>query len=161
MIYKLNFNVVKQMLRKNLKKREILTCIRYTKGKIQFTDSYSFLELNNLKHDVEFTIDVFSGRLDIAGSYPNVDNIKPATSKLHKVDNISITVNDGITYYVINNLRYFDKGKVDILFKTIGKKITDFEKVLQVHSDTPMLVVDIDGLYIMTLGVIPRESDNS
>ena len=156
MIYKLNFNVVKQMLRKNLKKREILTCVRYTKGKIQFTDSYSFLELNNLKHDEEFTLDVFSGRIDIAGSYPNVERIKAKATNLLKVDNISITVNDGTTYYVINNHRYFDKRKVDILFKTIGKKITDFENVLQVHQDTPMLVIDIDGLYIMTLGVIPR-----
>ena len=156
MIYKLNFNVVKQMLRKNLKKREILTCVRYTKGKIQFTDSYSFLELNNLKHDEEFTLDVFSGRIDIAESYPNVEKIKPAPSKLHKVNNISITINDGITYYVINNHRYFEKSKVDILFKTIGKKITDFENVLQVHEDTPMLVVDVDGLYIISLGVIPR-----
>ena len=156
MIYKLNFNIVKQMLRKNLKKREILTCVRYTKGKIQFTDSYSFLELNNLKHDEEFTLDVFSGRIDIAESYPNVEKIKPAPSKLHKVNNISITINDGITYYVINNHRYFEKSKVDILFKTIGKKITDFENVLQVHEDTPMLVVDVDGLYIISLGVIPR-----
>ena len=161
MIYKLNFNIVKQMLRKNLKKREILTCIRYTKGKIQFTDSYSFVELNNLGHDEDFTLDVFSGRLDMPGSYPNVDRIKPAPSKLHKVNNISITVNDDITYYVINNHRYFEKRKVDILFKTIGKKITDFESVLQVHQDTPMLVVDVDGLYIMTLGVIPHESNNS
>src|SRR5690554_3684060 len=161
MIYKLNFNIVKQMLRKNLKKREILTCIRYTKGKIQFTDSYSFLELNNLKHDEEFTLDVFSGRLDIAGSYPNVDKIKPAPSKLHKVNNISITLNDGVTYYVINDKRYFRQREVDILFKTIDKKITDFENVLQVHQDTPMLVVDVDGLYIMTLGVIPHEPHNS
>ena len=156
MIYKLNFNVVKQMLRKNLKKRKILTCVRYTKGKIQFTDSYSFLELNNLKHDAEFTLDVFSGRIDIVGSYPDLERFKTNATNLLKVDNISITVNDGITYYVINNSRYFDKSKVDILFKTIGKKITDFENVLQVHQDTPMLVVDVDGLYIMTLGVIPR-----
>ena len=161
MIYKLNFNVVKQMLRKNLKKREILTCVRYTKGKIQFTDSYSFLELNNLKHDEEFTLDIFSGNIAIKSPYPDVERIKPATSKLDKVNNISITVNDGITYYVINNGRYFDKSKVDILFKTIGKKITDFENVLQVHQDTPMLVIDIDGLYIMTLGVIPHGSNNS
>ncbi len=156
MIYKINFNVVKQMLRKNLKKREILTCIRYTKGKIQFTDSYSFLELNNLGHDVDFTLDLFSGRLDMRGSYPNVERIKPDPSKLHKVNNISLTINDGITYYVINNTRCFNKRNVDILFKTIGKKITDFEKVLQVHRDTPMLVVDVDGLYILSLGVIPR-----
>ena len=156
MIYKLNFNVVKQMLRKNLKKREILTCVRYTKGKIQFTDSYSFLELNNLKHDDDFILDVFSGRLDIAGSYPDLERFKAKATNLLKVDNISITVNDGITYYVINNQRYFRKKEVDILFNTIGKKITDFEKVLQVHQDTPMLVIDIDGLYIMTLGVIPR-----
>ena len=156
MIYKLNFNVVKQMLRKNLKKREILTYIRYTKGKIQFTDSYSFLELNNLKHDEYFTLDVFSGRLDMVGSYPDVEKIKPAPSKLHKVNNISITINDGTTYYVINNRHYFEKSKVDILFKTIGKKITDFENVLQVHQDTPMLVVDVDGLYIMAMGVKPR-----
>ena len=161
MIYKLNFNVVKQMLRKNLKKREILTCIRYTKGKIQFTDSYSFLELNNLGHDDDFILDVFSGRLDMTGSYPDVERIKPTSSKLHKVDNISITINDGTTYYVINNHRYFEKSKVDILFKTIGKKITDFENVLQLHQDTPMLVVDVEGLYIMTLGVIPHEWDNS
>ena len=156
MIYKLNFNVVKQMLRKNLKKREILTCIRYTKGKIQFTDSYSFLELNNLKHDEEFTLDIFSGRIDIAGSYPDLERFKTKASNLLKVDNISITINEGITYYVINNIRYFRKKEVDILFNTIGKKITDFEKVLQVHQDTPMLVVDVEGLYIMTLGVIPR-----
>ena len=161
MKYKINFNVVKQMLRKNLKKREILTCVRYTKGKIQFTDSYSFLELNNLGHDDEFTLDIFSGRIDIAGSYPDVERIKAKATNLLKVDNISITVNDGITYYVINNHRYFDKSKVDILFKTIGKKITDFENVLQVHQDTPMLVVDVDGLYIMSLGVIPHEWDNS
>ena len=134
MIYKLNFNVVKQMLRKNLKKREILTCVRYTKGKIQFTDSYSFLELNNLKHDEEFTLDIFSGNIAIKSPYPNVEKIKPDSSKLHKVNNISITVNDGITYYVINNHRYFDKNKVDILFKTIGKEITDFHNVLQVHQ---------------------------
>ena len=156
MIYKLNFNVVKQMLRKNLKKREILTCIRYTKGKIQFTDSYSFLELNNLNHDEEFTLDVFSGRIDIVESYPDVERIKAKATNLLKVDNISITVNDGTTYYVINNHRYFRKKEVDILFKTIGKQITDFENVLQVHQDTPMLVVDVDGLYIMTLGVKPR-----
>ena len=161
MIYKLNFNVVKQMLRKNLKKREILTCIRYTKGKIQFTDSYSFLELNNLKHDEEFTLDVFSGRIDIVESYPDVERIKAKATNLLKVNNISITVNDGTTYYVINNHRYFRKKEVDILFKTIGKKITDFENVLQVHQDTPMLVVDVEGLYIMTLGVIPHEWDNS
>jgi len=156
MIYKLNFNVVKQMLRKNLKKREILTCIRYTKGKIQFTDSYSFLELNNLKHDEEFTLDVFSGNIAIAAPYPDLDRFKTNATNLLKVDNISITVNDGITYYVINNNRYFRKDNIDILFKTIGKKITDFENVLQVHRDTPMLVVDVDGLYIMTLGVILR-----
>ena len=156
MIYKLNFNVVKQMLRKNLKKREILTCVRYTKGKIQFTDSYSFLELNNLRHDEEFTLDVFSGNIAIKSPYPDLERFKANATNLIKVDNISITVNDGITYYVINNSRYFDKSKVDILFKTIGKKITDFENVLQVHQDTPMLVIDIDGLYIMTLGVIPR-----
>ena len=156
MIYKLNFNVVKQMLRKNLKKREILTCIRYTKGKIQFTDSYSFLELNNLKHDEEFTLDIFSGNIAITQPYPDLERFKAKATNLIKVDNISITINDGITYYVINNHRYFDKSKVDILFKTIGKKITDFEKVLQVHQDTPMLVVDVDGLYIMTLGVKPR-----
>ncbi len=161
MVYKINFNVVKQMLRKNLKKRKILTCVRYTKGKIQFTDSYSFLELNNLKHDEEFTLDVFSGNISIKSPYPDVDRVKPDSSKLIKVDNISLTINDGITYYVINNHRCFNKRNVDILFKTIGKKITDFEKVLQVHRDTPMLVVDVDGLYIMTLGVIPREWDNS
>src|SRR5690554_2591188 len=135
MIYKINFNVVKQMLRKNLKKREILTCIRYTKGKIQFTDSYSFLELNNLKHDEEFTLDVFSGRLDITGSYPDLERIKPDSSKLGKINNISITINDGVTYYVINDKRYFRQREVDILFKTIGKKITDFENVLQVHQE--------------------------
>jgi hypothetical protein len=156
MIYKINFNVVKQMLRKNLKKREILTCIRYTKGKIQFTDSYSFLELNNLGHDVEFTLDMFSGRLDIAQPYPDLERFKAKATNLLKVDNISITINDGITYYVINNCRYFIKRDIDILFNTIGKKITDFENVLQVHQDTPMLVVDVDGLYIMTLGVKPR-----
>ena len=156
MIYKLNFNIVKQMLRKNLKKREILTCVRYTNGKIQFTDSYSFLELNNLKHEEEFTLDIFSGRIDIAGSYPDLERFKAKATNLIKVDNISITVNDGITYYVINNIRYFRKKEIDILFNTIGKKITDFEKVLQVHRDTPMLVVDVEGLYIMTLGVKPR-----
>src|SRR5690554_1286083 len=99
MIYKINFNVVKQMLRKNLKKREILTCIRYTKGKIQFTDSYSFVELNNLGHDKEFTLDVFSGRLDMMGSYPDLERFKAKATNLIKVNNISITVNDGITYY--------------------------------------------------------------
>lgn len=156
MIYKINFNVVKQMLRKNLKKREILTCIRYTKGKIQFTDSYSFLELNNLGHDDEFTLDIFSGRIDIAGSYPDLERIKAKATNLLRVDNISLTINDGITYYLINNIHHFRKNDIDILFKTIGKKITDFENVLQVHQDTPMLVVDVDGLYIMTLGVIPR-----
>lgn len=161
MIYKLNFNVVKQMLRKNLKKRKILTCVHYTKGKIQFTDSYSFLELNNLKHDEYFLLDVFSGRIDIVGSYPNVERIKPDSSKLIKVDNISLTINDGITYYVINNHRCFNKRNVDILFKTIGKKITDFKDELQVHQDTPMLVVDVDGLYILSLGVILHESNNS
>ena len=156
MIYKINFNVVKQMLRKNLKKREILTCVRYTPGKIQFTDSYSLVELNNLGHDETLTLDVFSGRIDIAGSYPNLDGVKPDPSKLGEVNNISITVNDGTTYYVINNYHHFRKKEVDILFKTIGKKITDFENELQVHQDRPMLVVDVDGLYIMSLGVIPR-----
>lgn len=156
MIYKLNFNVVKQMLRKNLKKREILTCVRYTKGKIQFTDSYSFLELNNLKHDEEFTLDVFSGSIAIAQPYPDLENIKPDSSKFGKINNISITVNKDTTYYVIND-RYFRKREVDTLFKTIGKKITDFENVLQVHQETPMLVVDVDGLYIMSLGVILNE----
>ncbi len=156
MIYKLNFNVVKQMLRKNLKKREILTCVRYTKGKIQFTDSYSFLELNNLKHDEEFTLDVFSGNIAIRSPYPDLERFKAKATNLLKVDNISITINDGITYYLINNIHHFRKKEVDILFNTIGKKITDFENVLQVHQDTPMLVVDVDGLYIMTLGVIPR-----
>ena len=156
MIYKLNFNVVKQMLRKNLKKREILTCIRYTKGKIQFTDSYSFLELNNLKHDEEFTLDIFSGNIAIKSPYPDLERFKTKASNLLKVDNISLTINDGITYYLINNIHHFRKKEVDLLFKTIGKQITDFENVLQVHQDTPMLVIDIDGLYIMTLGVIPR-----
>ena len=156
MIYKINFNVVKQMLRKNLNKREILTCVRYTKGKIQFTDSYSLLELNNLKHDEEFTLDVFSGRIDIAGSYPDVGRVKPNPSKLDKINSISITVNKDTTYYVIND-QYFKKKEVDILFKTIGKKITDFENELQVHQDTPMLVVDVDGLYIISLGVILHE----
>ena len=156
MIYKLNFNVVKQMLRKNLKKREILTCVRYTKGKIQFTDSYSFLELNNLKHDEEFTLDVFSGNIAIKSPYPDLERFKAKATNLLKVNNISITVNDGTTYYLINNIHHFRKKEVDILFNTIGKKITDFEKVLQVHRDTPMLVVDMEGLYIMTLGVIPR-----
>ncbi len=156
MIYKINFNVVKQMLRKNLKKRVILTCVRYTSGKIQFTDSYSFVELNNLKHDEDFILDVFSGNIAIATPYPDLERFKAKASNLLKVDNISITVNDGITYYVINNIHHFRKRDVDILFNTIGKKITDFENVLQVHRDTPMLVVDVEGLYIMTLGVIPR-----
>ena len=156
MIYKINFNVVKQLLRPNLKKRKILTCIRYTKGKIQFTNSYSLLELNNLGHDDTFTLDVFSGSITIAQPYPDLERIKPEPSKLGKVNNISITMNDGTTYYVINNQRYFRKREVDILFKTIDKKITDFENELQVHQDKPMLVVDVDGLYILTLGVIPR-----
>lgn len=156
MKYKLNFNVVKQMLRKNLKKREILTCVRYTKGKIQFTDSYSFLELNNLRHDEDFTLDIFSGNIAIAAPYPDLEKFKANATNLIKVNNISITINDGITYYVINNIHHFRKRDVDILFNTIGKKITDFESVLEVHQDTPMLVVDVDGLYIMTLGVIPR-----
>ncbi len=156
MKYKLNFNVVKQLLRPNLKKREILTCVRYTKGKIQFTNSYSFLELNNLKHNETLTLDVFSGRIDITQPYPDVERIKPNPSKLQKVNNISITVNRDITYYVINN-HYFSKSEIDTLFKTIGKKITDFVNELQVHRDTPMLVVDVDGLYILSLGVIPRE----
>ena len=130
------------------------------KGKIQFTDSYSFLELNNLKHDDEFTLDVFSGRIDIAGSYPDVERVKPNPSKLDKINSISITVNKDTTYYVIND-QYFKKKEVDILFKTIGKKITDFENELQVHQDTPMLVVDVDGLYIISLGVILHEWYNS
>ena len=156
MIYKLNFNVVKQMLKKNLKKREILTCIRYTKSKIQFTDSYSFLELNNLKHDEEFTLDIFSGNIAIKSPYPDLERFKAKASNLLKVDNISITVNDGTTYYLINNIHHFRKKEVDLLFKTIGKQITDFENVLQVHRDTPMLVVDVDGLYMISLGVILR-----
>lgn len=156
MKYKINFNVVKQLLRPNLKKREILTCIRYTKGKIQFTNSYSFLELNNLGHDETLTLDIFSGSIAIAHPYPDCERIKPDPSKLQTINNISITVNDDTTYYVINN-RYFRKREVDTLFKTIGKKITDFKNELQVHRDTPMLVVDVDGLYIMTLGVIPHE----
>ncbi len=155
MTYKLNFNVVKQLLRPNLKKREILTYIRYTKGKIQFTNSYSLVELNNLRHDEEFTLDVFSGRIDVTSPYPNLERVKPDPSKLGKINNISITVNKDTTYYVIND-RYFRKREVDILFKTIGKKIIDFENELQIHRETPLLVVDVDGLYIMTLGVIPR-----
>ncbi len=156
MKYKINFNVVKQLLRPNLKKRKILTCVRYTKGKIQFTNSYSMLELNNLEHDETLTLDIFSGRIDIAQPYPDLERVKPDPSILRTIDNISITVNSDITYYVINN-HYFSKSEVDTLFKCIGKKITDFENELQVHQDTPMLVVDVDGLYILSLGVILRE----
>lgn len=157
MIYKINFNVVKQMLRKNLKKREILTCVRYTKGKIQFTDSYSLLELNNLTHDEAFTLDIFSGSIATLHPYPDLERVKVDLSKLGEVNNISITVKNDTTYYVINNHHHFRKREVDILFKTIGKKITDFENELQIHRDTPMIVVDVDGLYIMSLGVILNE----
>ena len=156
MKYKINFNVVKQMLRKNLKKREILTCVRYTPGKIQFTDSYSLLELNNLTHEETLTLDVFSGSIVIAHPYPDLERVKADPSKLHKIDTIAVTTKNDTIYYVINN-HYFKKREVDILFKTIGKKITDFENELQVHHDTSMLVVDVDGLYIMTLGVILHE----
>lgn len=156
MKYKINFNAVKTLLRPNLKKRVVLTCIRYTKGKIQFTNSYSLVELNNLTHDKTLTLDVFTGSIATLHPYPDLERIKPDSSKLQTINNISITVNNDTTYYVIND-RYFKKREVDTLFKTIGKKITDFENELQIHRDTPMIVVDVDGLYILSLGVILDE----
>ena len=161
---KLNFNAIKLLLKKNAKKRPILTCMNYKDDKIVFTDSYSLVEIAT-RNKVNFLLNVETLETQ-GGTYPCTDNVKPFETDLKDVETIELTStefdykNKKLETYSINGYP-FDRKQVDSTFKTISKDFfkdisrNDLKiKELKSHG---RLVYQKDGTYILILGIAKSE----
>lgn len=159
---KLNFNAIKSLLKKNAKKRPILTCINYKDDKIVFTDSYSLVEVHT-RNKVNFLLNVETLETQ-EGTYPCTDNIKPYETDLKDVETLELTTidfaNKKLETYSINGYP-FDRKAVDSTFKTISKDffkdISRNDLKIKENKSHGRLIYQKDGTYILILGIRKSE----
>ena len=155
----INFNAVKTLLKKNAKKRPILTCMSYRKDKIIFTDSYSLVEIE-ASNDVEFNLDVMELRLS-GETFPNVDGVKPPKHELTQVSSIVPSLNsERVELYLIDDYPFI-KTQIDQTFKTLGinfyKDLIPKDIKLKTRPNHGVLIYETDDVYVLVLGIYKED----
>lgn len=164
----IKIEAVKKLLKKHQKTRPVLACINYTHDKIQYTNSYSMVEIE-VSRQQPMLYNPFTGyQMDPLQQYPSLDRIKPQPEQLQVVDSIKIEV---LTYqdktelfYNVDGI-YFNKELTDTTFKTVNLDLLKdvnkgYHLQLKNNGKTGILVYKKHNIYILILSIRNEGKNN-
>jgi hypothetical protein len=156
----IKIEAVKKLLKQHQKSRPVLACINYNENSIQFTNSYSLVEITTSKQQ-PMLLDPFT-MLQVEGlQYPSLDRIKPSQLDLQGVNNIKIEAltNQGKTelFYNVDGI-YFNKDLLDTTFKTVNLDLLkdvnrEYHLYIKNNKTNGLLIYKKQNVYILVLSI--------